>query len=161
MKNIRVYEFFLDNLDKSFKMRYVHISLTRTYVYNLGKNKTIYYRKKGLVPRKIFLCGKEKIFSSSKIDFKNFNYKKYKMKNIINIIYEYLLIDEQKDFEKNNSFDIAKRESHQPKLIDSFIRNDNDEEVVVMCFDDSSKKKNKLKNIFWIDENNYSYLNLE
>ena len=158
MKNIRVYDCFLDNINKNFKIRYFMISLVRTFIHNFGRNRTIYYRKRS--NRKLSLIGKNRSFRAKAINLQNLDLEKMKIKNIENLISEYIITSNSSNTNIDFLFDIAKRDTEQPIIIDSILKSD---DIVSMCFENRSKKKNNKKqnqNIYWINQNsNYDYFN--
>lgn len=157
MKNIRVYDCFLDNINKNFKIRYFMISLVRTFIYNFGrKNKAIYYRKRS--NRKLSLVGKNRSFRAKTINLQNLDFEKMGIKNIENLISEYIAINNSSNTNIDFLFDIAKRDIEQSVVIDSVLKSDG---IVSMCFENKHKgEKNKEQNIYWINQNgHYDYFN--
>lgn len=157
MKNIRVYDCFLDNINKNFKIRYFMISLVRTFIHNFGrKNKAIYYRKRS--NRKLSLIGKNRSFRAKAINLQNLDFEKMGIKNIEKLVSEYIATNNSSNTNIDFLFDIAKRDVEQSVIIDSILKND---DIVSMCFENNSKKKdNKIQNIYWINQNShYDYFN--
>ena len=157
MKNIRVYDCFLDNINKNFKIRYFMISLVRTFIHNFGrKNKAIYYRKRS--NRKLSLIGKNRSFRAKAINLQNLDFEKMKIRNIENLVSEYITINNNLNTNVDFLFDIAKRDIEQPVIIDSILNSDG---IVSMCFETKSKKQNnKYQNVYWINQNShYDYFN--
>lgn len=157
MKNIRVYDCFLDNINKNFKIRYFMVSLVRTFIYNFGrKNKAIYYRKRS--NRKLSLIGKNRSFRAKAINLQNLDFEKMKIRNIENLVSEYITINNNLNTNVDFLFDIAKRDIEQPVIIDSILNSDG---IVSMCFETKSKKQNnKYQNVYWINQNShYDYFN--
>lgn len=160
MRNIRVYESFIKNIHKTFKVKYLRISLTKTFIFSFENDDTSYYRKATRYPRKISMVGKDKIFRTPFFNSQNINYKKYGMRDIKPILYEYIAFNSKNADERQLQFDIAKENWNSKRLFDSIIVNDNSDDVITMCFDDN-KKVNKFHfdNIFWIN-GNHNYDNL-
>ncbi len=157
MKNIRVYDCFLDNINKNFKIRYFMVSLVRTFIYNFGrKNKAIYYRKRS--NRKLSLIGKNRSFHAKAINLQNLDFEKMKIRNIENLVSEYITINNSSNTNVDFLFDIAKRDIEQPVIIDSILNSDG---IVSMRFETKSKKQNnKYQNVYWINQNShYDYFN--
>ncbi len=152
MKNIRIYDSFLDNVLKSFKLRYLMISLSRTYIYTFDGDNTIYFRKRFNNPRKISLMGGEKIFKTDKkIDLRKMDYSKYGMIDISKLITEYVVIENDFASFIDNDFDIAKKYNQKPIVVDSITRREPRGEIVSMYFDEKEPSKISLKNMFWIN----------
>ncbi len=152
MKNIRVYDCFLDNINKNFKIRYFMISLVRTFIHNFGrKNKAIYYRKRS--NRKLSLIGKNRSFRAKAINLQNLDFEKMGIKNIENLVSEYVTTNNNSNTNIDFLFDIAKSDIEQSVVIDSIVKSD---DIVSMCFEsDSKKKNNKYQNIYWINQNSH------
>ena len=152
MKNIRVYDCFLDNINKNFKIRYFMISLVRTFIHNFGrKNKAIYYRKRS--NRKLSLIGKNRSFRAKAINLQNLDFEKMEIKNIENLVSEYVTTNNNSNTNIDFLFDIAKSDIEQSVVIDSIVKSD---DIVSMCFEsDSKKKNNKYQNIYWINQNSH------
>jgi len=143
MKNIRVFEFFLNNIDENFKIRYFRIFLSRTYIFNLYDD-SIYYRKSDVF-RKIYLVGKEKFFLlNKKVNFSKVNFAKYGIKNINNILLEYIYCNKKNKVFGAVDFDIIENNRKRIITSDSIIRKIYKDEVVTMCFDE---RKRKLSNV--------------
>lgn len=162
MKNIKVYDYFYKNRVNSFKIKFLMISLVRTFVFNLNGDRTLYYRKNCINSRRISLVGEEKkILLSNKINLKKQDYNKYNMKKIDNIMYEYMYSDFLFNDKTINNLDIVIN-SENKKIItsDSVVRKFYNDEIVTMCFDEENFNKNK----FWInsmkDNGKYNNLNL-
>ncbi len=152
MKNVRVYEGFMKNTAATFNLRYLRISLTRTFIFSFEDDATRYYRKATRNPRKILMIGKEKIFRTPFFNSQNINYEKYGMCDIKPILYEYITFNTNNADERQLQFDVAKNNWNSKRLFDSIIVNDNNDDVITMCFDDN-KKDNKFHfdNVFWIN----------
>lgn len=136
MKNIRIYNCFFENKSSSFKVRHLKIFLTRTYIFNVNDNNTIYYRKTSM-KRKLSLSEKSKIYSlNSIVNFSNIDFSKYGIKRIDNVLNEYIENNYLSYFSLDESFDILETKRRRIVNVDSFIRKFSNEEIVTMCFDD-------------------------
>lgn len=149
IKNVKVYNVFLKYPNKEYLLKRFNLNLTRTFIYKLGRNKTFYYRKRTNVARKIFLVDKAKIFKTKEIDFTKLNLKKYKMRDISMILYEYMVNCTSHTSIHRADFDIAREDRKVPIIVDSMVRKD---ELVTMCFENRKRNfRNKFKNVFWIN----------
>ena len=152
MKNIRVYDCFLDNINKNFKIRYFMISLVRTFIHNFGrKNKAIYYRKRS--PKQDSTTYAIKVNCDKGTGVWNRETWGLEIKNIENLVSEYVTTNNNSNTNIDFLFDIAKSDIEQSVVIDSIVKSD---DIVSMCFEsDSKKKNNKYQNIYWINQNSH------
>lgn len=157
MKNIRTYDYFINNINSSFKVRYIRIFLTRTYIFNLNGNNTIYYRKNN-VNRKISLVGKSKLYYIvNKNHLRNINYFKYNIISIDKLLTEYIKDDYMSYFSLDDTFDILETKRKRMINVDCFTRKFAKDEMVTMCFDEcdllSNLVNSKLKNDYYNNVN--------
>jgi len=158
MKNIRVHEFFLNNILEHYRICYYRISLLRTYVFNVNGNEAICFRKRNERARRIHLFGIEKHLKvKDKNSIKNIKLKKGKMRKIDKIIYEYIDSDEVQPKIDKMLFDIANRDKNNV-MIDSVIKKIKKDELVTMCFDGKRRKKINEKMVWINNNNNYNFM---
>lgn len=142
---IKIFERFIEILeDSTIKLKYYRISLCRTYVF--GNAKDLYYRKY-LVPRRMRLTAKEKVFKCKSIDISKLDFKKNSMKLNNNILIEYITSPFIECSNNDYSFDIAKKIKNNLK-VDSLKNNG----VTSMYFKEINNIKNN--NMLWISTNN-------
>jgi len=146
MKNIKIYNYFLNNINCSFRIKCFRIFLIRTYVFNVNGDNTIYYRRNN-IKRKLALFGNSKLyFLKKKINFSNIDYFRYKIKNIDNLLSEYISSSYFGFFSLDDTFDILESKKKRIINVDSFIRKFCNEEMVTMCFDENDFIPYILKN---------------
>lgn len=146
MRNIKAYSYFFRNINCSFKIKCFRVFLARTHIFNLNDNNTIIYRKDN-VKRKLALVGKSRLyFINKRIDFTKVDYSKYQIKNINNLLYEYISDNYLSYFSLDSTFDILETKKKMIVNVDSFIRKFSNEEVVTMCFDDKDYVPNIMNN---------------
>lgn len=150
MRNIKVYDSFLNNINCSFKIRLFKISLARTFIFNFDDD-DIYYRKTS-ISRKISLVGKERTFLVKRKINLELDLLKYNIKRIDNILLEYI---SDKNFVKaleSDKFDIVEKKKKRIVTSDSVIRKFYRDEIVTMCFEEKDKN---FANMFWLNQKNY------
>ena len=136
MRNIKTYSYFLKNINCSFKIKFLRVFLTRTYIFNVSDNSCIIYRKDD-VKRKLSLVGKSGLFFiKNKTDFSIIDYSKNNIKNIDSLLSEYISNNFLSSFSFDSSFDILESKKMTIVYVDSFIRKFSNDEVVTMRFDD-------------------------
>ena len=136
MRNIKTYSYFLKNINCSFKIKFLRVFLTRTYIFNVSDNSCIIYRKDD-VKRKLSLVGKSRLFfTKNKIDFSKLDYSKYNIKSINSLLFEYISNNYLSSFSLDSAFDILESKKMTIVNVDSFIRKFSNDEVVTMRFDD-------------------------
>lgn len=153
MRNVKMYNGFLKNINGSFKIKFLKVSLMRTYIFNCNNNDNdIYYRKANVV-RKISLVGKERAFLlDKKIDF-NFSLSKVGISKIDKIVSEYVSCDYVGSRFSDDSFDVIGKDNKKIITSDSVISKIRRDEIVSMCFDDDM-----LTNVLLLNKNkNYDY----
>ena len=140
MKNVKVYDCFFNNRDSSFRVRYFMISLVRTYIFNLDDDKTLYFRKYYANSRKMALVGKERtLLMKSGFKFNKCYFNKYNIRDIGNVIFEYVNdvnFYNESDFQ---DFDIVEKNNKKIFMVDSMVRKSYMDEIVTMCFDEDNK----------------------
>ena len=136
MRNVKTYSYFLKNINCSFKIKFLRVFLTRTYIFNVNDNNAIIYRKDN-VKRKLALVGKSRLFFiKNKTDFAIIDYSKNNIKNIDSLLSEYISNNFLSSFSFDCSFDILESKKMTIVNVDSFIRKFSNDEVVTMRFDD-------------------------
>lgn len=144
MRNIKVYDYFFNNMNQSFKVRFFKISLSRTFIFSFGDNDTIYYRKNS-ISRKIVLVGKEKSFIlKTGINVDDIEYDKYCIRDISGILSEYISYDYFPDALEIVNFDVIEDNKNKIITSDSIIKRFYRDEIVTMCFDEDSLKLNSV-----------------
>lgn len=136
MRNVKIYDNFLKNINSSFRIRLFKISLARTFVFNLD-NKDIYYRKANVI-RKIALLGKERAFLLERKLRYDINNLSLPIKKIDDMVSEYISCNYSFEEIVNDSFDIVEKNKKKVMMTDSFVRRIRRDEIVTMCFDDDS-----------------------
>ena len=120
MRNVKIFEGFLRNINCSFKIRCLKVSLIRTYIFNFNTNDNSTYYRKANVVRKISLKGKERAFLLDKKFNFNFDLSKLGVSNIDKIVSEYVSRDFSGFSSLDNSFDIIgkdKKKNHEKHIL--------------------------------------------
>ena len=151
MRNVKIYNSFLRNINYSFKIKFLKVSLIRTYIFNFNNTDT-YYRKANVI-RKISLVGKERAFLlDKKLNF-NFDLSKVGISKIDRVVSEYVSSDSFGDNLSTDSFDVIGKDKKKIVTSDSVISKIRRDEIVTMCFDDDM-----LSNILFLNKkNNHDY----
>ena len=153
MRNVKVYNSFLKNINYSFKIKFLKVSLIRTYIFNFNVDDNSTYYRKANVVRKISLKGRERAFLLDKSFNFNFDLSKVGISNIDRIISEYVANDSLGTDLSNNSFDIVGKKKKKIITSDSVISKIRRDEIVTMYFDDDM-----LSNILLLNKkNNHDY----
>lgn len=148
MRNVKTYSYFLKNINCSFKIKFLRVFLTRTYIFNVNDNNAIIYRKDN-VKRKLALVGKSRLFFiKNKTDFSIIDYSKNNIKNIDSLLSEYISNNYLSSFSFDSSFDILESKKMTIVNVDSFIRKFSNDEVVTMRFDDKDYLTTIMNNKF-------------
>ena len=141
---VKIYERFIEILEYSMiQLKYFRISLCRSYIFG---TKDLIFRKY-IIPRRMTIEDKAKIFKCKKIDLSRLNLKKNSMRINNDILIEYITTPFIDKFDNDYNFDIAKKIKNNFR-VDSSKNNG----VTSMYFKELNNSQNI--NMLWISKNN-------
>lgn len=141
---VKIYERFIEILEYStIQLKYFRISLCRSYIFG---TKDLIFRKY-IIPRRMTIKDKAKIFKCKKIDLSRLNLKKNSMRINNDILIEYITTPFIDKYDNDYNFDIAKKIKNNFR-VDSSKNNG----VTSMYFKELNNSQNI--NMLWISKNN-------